>query len=65
MKTPKVQNLRALRDAMNRSLVRLLTCDNTRLLALIRARKPDSVAEIVGLTGRAQPSLTGTLVVEP
>ena len=43
------------------ALVRLLTPDNRRLLALIRDRKPGSVAELVELTGRAQPNLTRTL----
>ena len=42
-------------------VVRLLTPDNRRLLALIRDRKPNSVAELVALTGRAQPNLTRTL----
>src|SRR6266571_297881 len=43
------------------AVVRLLTPDNRRLLALIRDRKPQSVAELVALTGRAQPNLTRTL----
>lgn len=43
------------------AVVRLLTPDNRRLLALIRDRKPQSVAELVELTGRAQPNLTRTL----
>jgi len=43
------------------ALVRLLTPENRRLLALIRDRKPGSVAELAGLTGRAQPNLTRTL----
>ena len=43
------------------AVVRLLTPDNRRLLALIRDRKPESVAELVTLTGRAQPNLTRTL----
>jgi predicted transcriptional regulator len=43
------------------ALVRLLTPENRRLLALIRDRKPGSVAELVELTGRAQPNLTRTL----
>jgi predicted transcriptional regulator len=42
-------------------VVRLLTPDNRRLLALIRDRKPQSVAELVEMTGRAQPNLTRTL----
>ena len=42
-------------------LIRLLTPENRRLLALIRDRKPGSVAELVELTGRAQPNLTRTL----
>jgi predicted transcriptional regulator len=43
------------------AIVRLLTPDNRRLLALIRDRKPRSVAELVTITGRAQPNLTRTL----
>jgi predicted transcriptional regulator len=43
------------------AVVRLLTPDNRRLLALIRDRKPASVAELVAMTGRAQPNLTRTL----
>jgi predicted transcriptional regulator len=43
------------------AVVRLLTPDNRRLLALIRDRKPGSVAELAALTGRAQPNLTRTL----
>ena len=43
------------------AVVRLLTPNNRRLLALIRDRKPGSVAELANLTGRAQPNLTRTL----
>jgi predicted transcriptional regulator len=43
------------------ALVRLLTPENRRLLALIRHRKPGSVAELARLTGRAQPNLRRTL----
>ena len=43
------------------ALVRLLTPENRQLLALIRDRKPQSVAELVKITGRAQPNLTRTL----
>jgi predicted transcriptional regulator len=43
------------------ALIRLLTPENRRLLALIRDRKPRSVAELVHMTGRAQPNLTRTL----
>ena len=43
------------------AVVRLLTPDNRRLLALIRDRKPQSVAALVVMTGRAQPNLTRTL----
>lgn len=34
---------------------------NRRLLALIRDQKPQSVAALVEMTGRAQPNLTRTL----
>jgi predicted transcriptional regulator len=43
------------------ALLCLLTPDNRQLLAIIRDRKPQSVAELVQLTGRAQPNLTRTL----
>ena len=43
------------------AIVRLLTSDNRRLLALIRDRKPRSVYDLVTMTGRAQPNLTRTL----
>ena len=43
------------------ALIRLLTPENRQLLELIRDRKPDSVAELVEMTGRAQPNLTRTL----
>ena len=43
------------------ALVRLLTRENRQLLAVIRDRKPRSVAELAAMTGRAQPNLTRTL----
>jgi predicted transcriptional regulator len=43
------------------AIVRLLTPQNRRLLSLIGDRKPKSVAELVVMTGRAQPNLTRTL----
>ena len=43
------------------AVVRLLTPENRHLLAIIRDRKPQSVAELAQLTGRAQPNLTRTL----
>ena len=43
------------------AVVRLLTPENRQLLAIIRDRKPQSVAELVELSGRAQPNLTRTL----
>jgi len=43
------------------AVVRLLTPENRQLLALIRDRKPQSVAELGELSGRAQPNLTRTL----
>ena len=44
------------------AVVRLLTPDNRQLLAIIRDRKPQSIAELVRITGRAQPNLTRTLM---
>ena len=43
------------------ALARLLTPDNRRLLAVIRDRKPRSVAELAQMTGRAAPNVTRTL----
>jgi len=43
------------------ALVRLLTPENRELLALIRDHKPQSVAALVEISGRAQPNLTRTL----
>ena len=43
------------------AIVRLLTPENRQLLAAIRDRKPKSIAELVDITGRAQPNLTRTL----
>ena len=43
------------------SLLRLLTPQNRALLAVIRDKKPQSIAELAELTGRAQPNLTRTL----
>jgi predicted transcriptional regulator len=43
------------------ALLRLLTPQNRRLLALIRDRKPRSVVELAQMSGRAQPNLTRTL----
>ena len=43
------------------AVVRLLTSENRQLLAIIRDRKPQSVAELVEMSGRAQPNLTRTL----
>jgi predicted transcriptional regulator len=43
------------------AVVRLLTPENRRLLALIRDKKPQSVASLAEISGRAQPNLTRTL----
>lgn len=43
------------------AVVRLLTPENRELLAIIRDRKPQSVAELAQMSGRAQPNLTRTL----
>jgi predicted transcriptional regulator len=42
-------------------LLRLLTPDNRRLLATIRDRRPQSVAELSEMSGRSAPNLTRTL----
>lgn len=43
------------------AIVRLLTPENRKLLAIIRDQRPQSVAQLVELTGRAQPNLTRTI----
>lgn len=43
------------------ALMRLLTPENRTLLAVIRDCKPDSVAELARLTGRAPSNVTRTL----
>lgn len=43
------------------ALMRLLTPENRQLLAIIRDRKPKSIAELATLSGRAAPNLTRTL----
>ncbi len=43
------------------ALLRLLTPQNRKLLAIIRDKKPQSIAALAELTGRAQPNLTRTL----
>ena len=43
------------------ALLRLLTPENRALLAVIRDQKPQSIAELSKLTGRAAPNVTRTL----
>ena len=43
------------------AVIRLLTPENRRLLAIIRDRKPQSVAALADMVGRSQPNLTRTL----
>ena len=43
------------------TLIRLLTPENRSLLRTIRDRRPQSVAELSRLTGRAEPNLLRTL----
>lgn len=42
-------------------LMRLLTPENRALMAILRDKRPQSVAELAKLTGRAAPNLTRTL----
>ena len=43
------------------AVIRLLTPENRRLLAVIEEKKPASVAELARLVGRAEPNVTRTL----
>ena len=43
------------------ALLRLLTPENRMLLAMMRDRKPGSIAALAKLSGRAAPNLTRTL----
>ena len=43
------------------ALIRLLTPKNRELLAIIRDRKPQSIAELAAMTGRKPPNVTRTL----
>ena len=43
------------------TLLRLLTPKNRELLAIIRDRKPGSIAELAEMTGRKPPNVTRTL----
>ncbi|HEX8664697.1 MAG TPA: MarR family transcriptional regulator, partial [Beijerinckiaceae bacterium] len=43
------------------AVMRLLTPENRALLAVLRDRKPQSIAELSKITGRASPNLTRTL----
>ena len=42
-------------------LMRLLTPENRKLMAIIRDKKPKSIAQLAKLTGRAPSNLTRTL----
>ncbi len=43
------------------AVMRLLTPENRSLLAILRDREPQSVAELAEMTGRASPNLIRTL----
>lgn len=43
------------------ALLRLLTPENRALLALLRNKKPGSLAELAKLSGRAAPNVTRTI----
>jgi predicted transcriptional regulator len=43
------------------TVLRILTPENRKLMAVIRDRKPGSIAALAQMTGRAAPNLTRTL----
>jgi predicted transcriptional regulator len=43
------------------AIVRLLTPENRHLLSLIESHRPESVAELANLAGRAEPNVSRTL----
>ena len=43
------------------AVVRLLTAENRELLATIEQKKPQSIAELASLVGRAEPNVSRTL----
>ncbi len=43
------------------AIVRLLTPENRHLLSLIETHRPESVAELANLAGRAEPNVSRTL----
>lgn len=43
------------------AVVRLLTAENRALLATIEQKKPQSIAELASLVGRAEPNVSRTL----
>lgn len=43
------------------AVVRLLTAENRALLATIERKKPQSIAELASLVGRAEPNVSRTL----
>lgn len=43
------------------AVVRLLTAENRSLLATIEQKKPQSIAELANLVGRAEPNVSRTL----
>lgn len=59
--TPAPADAAALSFESVEALARLLTPENRHLLAMIRDCKPQSVAELAGLAGRAEPNLLRTL----
>ncbi len=56
---PKGANITTFESAS--ALLRLLTPQNRALLAIIRDKKPQSIAELAQMSGRASPNLTRTL----
>jgi predicted transcriptional regulator len=58
---PAPKNAGGISFESTEAVIRLLTSENRKLLAIIRDKSPKSIQELSELSGRAQPNLTRTL----